>query len=66
MAIGFMSFGGMLTGGDEPAAAEDKTASVEVPVMEEEKTVAITGKEEIEKETAIAEQALHAAEKTNN
>ena len=66
MAIGFMSFGGMLTGGDEPAVAEDKTASVEVPVMEEEKTVAITGKEEIEKETAIAEQALHAAEKTNN
>lgn len=28
MAIGFMSFGGMLTGGDEPA--EEKTAQVEV------------------------------------
>lgn len=29
MAIGFMSFGGMLTGGDEEAAAEQKSASIE-------------------------------------
>ena len=29
MAIGFMSFGGMLTGGDEKAPKEDKTAQVE-------------------------------------
>ena len=29
MAIGFMSFGGMLTGGDEEGAKEEKTAKVE-------------------------------------
>ena len=30
MAIGFMSFGGMLTGGDDEAKSEDKTAATEV------------------------------------
>ena len=28
MAIGFMSFGGMLTGGDEEAPKEEKTVKV--------------------------------------
>ncbi len=30
MAIGFMSFGGMLTGGDEPEVKEENTVKVEV------------------------------------
>ena len=30
MAIGFMSFGGMLTGGDDGAKKEDKAATIEV------------------------------------
>jgi len=30
MAIGFMSFGGMLTGGDEASEKEEKTAKIEV------------------------------------
>ncbi|AUP78426.1 NADH:ubiquinone reductase (Na(+)-transporting) subunit E [Flavivirga eckloniae] len=36
MAIGFMSFGGMLTGGDEEPKAEEKTALIEEEAEEEE------------------------------
>lgn len=37
MAIGFMSFGGMLTGGDEPAAVKDSAVKVESIEIEKEK-----------------------------
>ncbi|TBN05504.1 NADH:ubiquinone reductase (Na(+)-transporting) subunit E [Hyunsoonleella flava] len=41
MAIGFMSFGGMLTGGDEEAAKEEKTVQIEsVEDSKEDKIVA--------------------------
>ncbi|MEC3905504.1 NADH:ubiquinone reductase (Na(+)-transporting) subunit E [Tamlana sp. 2201CG12-4] len=42
MAIGFMSFGGMLTGGDEEAAKEEQTVEVEEAKTnsEEEKVIA--------------------------
>ena len=40
MAIGFMSFGGMLTGGEEPEVKEDNTVNVEV--KEETKEAKIT------------------------
>ena len=42
MAIGFMSFGGMLTGGDEPATKSDNTAQVEgfeKPEIDEETAI---------------------------
>ncbi|TNJ44639.1 NADH:ubiquinone reductase (Na(+)-transporting) subunit E [Tamlana fucoidanivorans] len=35
MAIGFMSFGGMLTGGDDEGAKEEKTAQVEKKVVDD-------------------------------
>ena len=47
MAIGFMSFGGMLTGGDEEGAVEQTVVKVEEEV-EEVKEVAINEKEIIE------------------
>ncbi len=34
MGIGFLSFGGMLTGGDEEAAKEEKTVEVQKPTEE--------------------------------
>lgn len=37
MAIGFMSFGGMLTGGDEEAPKEEKTAKVQESVEDSNK-----------------------------
>jgi Na+-transporting NADH:ubiquinone oxidoreductase subunit E len=40
MAIGFMSFGGMLTGGDEAAAKEDNTVEVKIEEEKETKTIA--------------------------
>jgi Na+-transporting NADH:ubiquinone oxidoreductase subunit E len=39
MAIGFMSFGGMLTGGDE-APKEEKTVKVEEPKKNTDKELA--------------------------
>lgn len=53
MAIGFMSFGGMLTGGDEETKTEDKSAAIEVI------------KEDIKKEDAKLESDLEIAENTN-
>ena len=53
MAIGFMSFGGMLTGGDEESTPEVESAAVE------------TIKEGIEKEKAKLESDLEIAENTN-
>ena len=41
MAIGFMSFGGMLTGGDEEAEDELTTTTAEVVEVEEPKDVAV-------------------------
>ena len=38
MAIGFMSFGGMLTGGDDEAATEPQTVKVENPTTENTET----------------------------
>ena len=40
MAIGFMSFGGMLTGGDDGAKKEPKTAKVDSKVEKEDKVLA--------------------------
>lgn len=42
MAIGFMSFGGMLTGGDEPAAKKEVVENVTPTVIEVEETVSDT------------------------
>ncbi|MFC0604028.1 NADH:ubiquinone reductase (Na(+)-transporting) subunit E [Winogradskyella pulchriflava] len=53
MAIGFMSFGGMLTGGDEEAAPEDQSAAIEVI------------KEDVKKVEAKLESDLNVAENTN-
>jgi len=36
MAIGFMSFGGMLTGGDEEETSEDNTVQVKSEIDKEE------------------------------
>jgi Na+-transporting NADH:ubiquinone oxidoreductase subunit E len=40
MAIGFMSFGGMLTGGDDAAKQEEKTVKVDSKVEKEDKVLA--------------------------
>lgn len=40
MAIGFMSFGGMLTGSDQAAAKEDNTVEVKIQEEKEIKTIA--------------------------
>jgi Na+-transporting NADH:ubiquinone oxidoreductase subunit E len=53
MAIGFMSFGGMLTGGDEEAKPEDKAATIEVI------------KEDVKTEEAKLKSDLEIAENTN-
>ncbi|NND64253.1 MAG: NADH:ubiquinone reductase (Na(+)-transporting) subunit E [Flavobacteriaceae bacterium] len=45
MAIGFMSFGGMLTGGDEPVETEPKSAVIKEKIEKESETV----------ETAVSE-----------
>jgi len=41
MAIGFMSFGGMLTGGDEPEVKEDKTVKAEVEEDKEKDKITV-------------------------
>jgi Na+-transporting NADH:ubiquinone oxidoreductase subunit E len=40
MAIGFMSFGGMLTGGDEETSKEEKSAQIEETIDNSEKELA--------------------------
>ncbi len=54
MAIGFMSFGGMLTGGDEGAKPEDKAAATEVI------------KDDTKNEDAKTKTDLEIAQNTNN
>jgi len=49
MAIGFMSFGGMLTGGDEPT--EQPAATEQAKVEDEKDDDAIIIKEELEETT---------------
>jgi Na+-transporting NADH:ubiquinone oxidoreductase subunit E len=53
MAIGFMSFGGMLTGGDEEVPAKEKTAEIEVI------------KEDVKQDEANIKTVLSVADNTN-
>jgi Na+-transporting NADH:ubiquinone oxidoreductase subunit E len=53
MAIGFMSFGGMLTGGDEEAPAKEKSAEIEVI------------KEDVKQDEANIKTVLSVADNTN-
>ena len=61
MAIGFMSFGGMLTGGDEaPKEATVAVAATEVPVVESQEGLAADASGEqavIETELAATDSA---------
>ena len=47
MAIGFMSFGGMLTGGDDAGKKEEKSAVIEQPATPNEEVVKEEVKEEV-------------------